>query len=314
MAGRLNEIRPCIGCCVGCIHAVLALEPGACVVNPDVGREYQLEDLKPAATPKRVVVTGAGPAGLAAARMTALRGHKVTVLEERGKIGGVARLAAIPPGRSEVFDIVDFFRRELDRLKVEIRLNTALDDAAIAALRPEVAILASGSLPEMPVIKGLFQTKMTLTTVLDVLDGRSLAGDRVIVLGGGQAGLVLADFLAEKGREVAVLNRRPHFAEEMSSNDRFYLRERLKREAVKLYKRVSIQRFLPDGVEFKSAGEAHRLEGFDTVILSERMTPIREAAARFKKQGIALHIIGDAKNPRTIMHCLSEGEEIGRDI
>lgn len=313
LAGRLNEIRPCVGCCVGCIHAVLALEPGGCVVNPDVGREYQLGALQPAETPKRVVVVGAGPAGLAAARMAALRGHTVTVVEERGKIGGVARLAALPPGRGEVWDIVDFLQRELDRLKVEIRLNAPVD-AAITALRPEVAVLASGSLPEMPVITGLFQTKMTLTTVVDVLEGRSLAGDRVIVLGGGQAGLVLADFLAQKGKEVAVLNRRPHFAEEMSSNDRFYLRERLKHDGVRLYKRVSIQRFLADGVEFKSAGEAHCLSGFDTVILSERMTPIREAAARFKQRGITLHVVGDAKNPRTLMHCLSEGEEIGREI
>jgi NADPH-dependent 2,4-dienoyl-CoA reductase/sulfur reductase-like enzyme len=313
-AGRLEEVRPCIGCCVGCIHAVLALEPGGCVVNPDVGREYQLGDLQPAESPKRVLVVGAGPAGLAAARMAALRGHTVTVVEQRGRIGGVARLAAIPPGRGEVWDIVDFLQRELDRLKVEIRLNAAVDDSALDALRPEVAVLASGSLPEMPVITGLIQTRMTLTTVVDVLGGRSLAGDRVIVLGGGQAGLVLADFLAEKGKEVAVLNRRPHFAEEMSSNDRFYLRERLKRDGVRLYKRVAIQRFLADGVEFKSAGEAHRLEGFDTVVLAERMTPIREAAAHLKQRGIALHVVGDAKNPRTLMHCLSEGEEIGREI
>lgn len=314
LAGRLDEIRPCIGCCVGCIHAVLALEPGGCVVNPDVGREYQLGTLQPAETPKRVVVVGAGPAGLAAARMAALRGHTVTVVEQRGRIGGVARLAAIPPGRGEVWDIVEFLQRELDRLKVEIRLNAVLDDATLAALQPEVAVLASGSLPEMPVITGLIQTEMTLTTVVDVLEGRSLAGDRVIVLGGGQSGLVLADFLAEKGKEVAVLNRRPHFAEEMSSNDRFYLRERLKHDGVRLYKRVSIQRFLPDGVEFKSAGEAHCLSGFDTVVLSERMTPIREAAAHFKQRGIRLHVVGDAKNPRTLMHCLSEGEEIGREI
>jgi NADPH-dependent 2,4-dienoyl-CoA reductase/sulfur reductase-like enzyme len=279
-----------------------------------VGREYQLGALQPAESPKRVLVVGAGPAGLAAARMAALRGHTVTVVEQRGRIGGVARLAAIPPGRGEVWDIVDFLQHELDRLKVEIRLNAAVDDSTLDALRPEVAVLASGSLPEMPVITGLIQTRMTLTTVVDLLGGRSLAGDRVIVLGGGQAGLVLADFLAEKGKEVAVLNRRPHFAEEMSSNDRFYLRERLKRDGVRLYKRVAIQRFLADGVEFKSAGDSHRLEGFDTVVLSERMTPIRDAAAHLKQRGIALHVVGDAKNPRTLMHCLSEGEEIGREI
>ena len=99
LAGDLTAIRPCIGCCLGCIHAVLALEPGSCVVNPQVGREYLIQDDDKAKTPKTVLVAGAGPAGLAVARTAALRGHTVTVCEEKGAVGGLLRLAAIPPGR-----------------------------------------------------------------------------------------------------------------------------------------------------------------------------------------------------------------------
>lgn len=313
-SGDLSRIRPCVGCCLGCIHNVLALEPGSCVVNPDVGREYQLKEADKAETAKRILVIGAGPAGLAAARMAATRGHKVTVCDERGNIGGLARLAAVPPGRSEIMDIVEFLKNELDRLKVEIRLNAEVTKAFIESVSPDEVILASGSLPEMPIIKGLFQTDMTLCTVTDVLDGTTVAGDQVIVIGGGQAGLLSADFLAEKGKEVAVLNRKKHFAEEMSSNDRFYLRERLKRESVRLFKQASVKKFLADGVVFRSQGEEIRLEGFDTVVISEKMTPIREAAAFFKDTDIPVHLIGDTKSPRIIMHALSEGEEIGRAI
>jgi NADPH-dependent 2,4-dienoyl-CoA reductase/sulfur reductase-like enzyme len=127
-AGNLNAIRPCIGCCLGCIHAVLALEPGACVVNPDVGREYLMDRRRNRGLSKTVLVVGAGPAGLAAARMAAMRGHRVTIVEEKGSVGGLLRLAAIPPGRGEIMDVIDFLTREIERLGVALRLNTPLDE------------------------------------------------------------------------------------------------------------------------------------------------------------------------------------------
>ena len=313
-AGQLNRIRPCMGCCLGCIHAVLQLEPGACVVNPDVGREYQLKGENKAEISKKVLVVGAGPAGLAAARMTALRGHQVVLCDEKGQMGGLARLAAKIPGRSEVGDVISFFRNELESLNAEVRLNVELTRELVDEIAPDEVVLATGSMPEMPIIKGLFQTDMELCTVTDILEGHAFAGDQVLVLGGGQAGLMVADFLAEKGKTVVVLNRKRHFAEEMSSNDRFYLRERLTRGGVRLCKQVSVKKFLPDGVIFKSKEGETELTGFDTVVISEKMTPIRQSADLFKNSEIPVHLIGDAKNPRIIMHAISEAEEIGREI
>ncbi len=312
-AGDLTAIRPCIGCCLGCIHAVLALEPGACVVNPDVGREYLLNGEETAGDVKRVLVVGAGPAGLAAARLAAMRGHRVTIVEARGRVGGLLRLAARAPGRGEILDVIDYLCAEIERLGVGLHLNTALDDALVDRLSPDAVILASGSLPDMPIIKGLFTTGMNLLTVTEVLNGR-IVGDRVIILGGGQAGLTTADFLAEKGRTVAVLNRRRHFAEEMSSNDRFYLRERLKRDSVRLYKRVAVKSFTDDGVAFTSAGEPMTLTGFDTVVVAEALTPVRDARRLFERRGLPVHIIGDAKSPRNLMLAQSEAEEIARSL
>ncbi|CAB5160492.1 2,4-dienoyl-CoA reductase [NADPH] (EC [Olavius algarvensis associated proteobacterium Delta 3] len=312
--GITDTIRPCIGCCLACIHAVLALEPGSCVVNPEVGREYLLGDPVPAPASKKVMVIGAGPAGLAAARMAALRGHQVLVLDEKRHAGGLARLAALPPGRGEIMDLVNFLEREVARLGVEIRLNTPVDARIITVEMPDVAILASGSMPEVPLYKGLFQSRMNVVTMLEVLEENAAVGGKAIVMGGNQAGLVVADHLAEQGCDVVVLHRKAHFAEEMSSNDRFYLRERLTAHPVTLFKKVSIKRFFPHGVSFLSNGRPLEIDGFDTVVVSDAMTSIKKPLELFKDRAVDVHVIGDAKSPRTIQFAVGEAEEIGRQI
>ncbi|MBA3008745.1 MAG: NAD(P)/FAD-dependent oxidoreductase [Proteobacteria bacterium] len=312
--GKFSQIRPCVGCCLGCIHAVLAKEPGSCVVNPDVGREYKLKEAQDTKVPLKILVVGAGPAGMAAARMFALHGHKTLVCEKESVLGGLLALAAIAPGRGELEDILKFFRKEMDRLKVEIRYDTPLSAALLDEIRPDKVILATGSLPDMPVIKGLFQTKMAVITNVDLLRKKEKPGNKVVVLGGGMTGLIVADFLADQGKQVVVLNRKKSFAEEMSSNDRYYLRERLKEGKVVLYKNVAIQAFTDDGAIFKSNGKPHTLTGFDTVVISEKQQSIRDAKQLEKNTPAEFYFIGDARSPRHLMYCISEAEEIARSV
>jgi 2,4-dienoyl-CoA reductase-like NADH-dependent reductase (Old Yellow Enzyme family)/thioredoxin reductase len=313
-ANEVRRIRPCVGCCLGCIHTVLKLEPGGCVVNPDVGREYLLTDPPAASRPRRVLVVGAGPAGMAAARMAALHGHPVMLCEQSDQAGGALRLAGLPPGRSDFLELIDYFREELEHLPVDLRFGKALDKALLDEFCPDAVILATGGLPEIPMLKGLYQTGMQLCTVTEVLSGQAETGRRVVVWGGNQAGLVLSDHLASSGCEVVVLHSRHHFGEEMSSNDRFYLRERLTRGNVRLYKEVVVESFLPDGVRFQAAGREHTLAPLDTIVLADRFSPLREAANLLKGRGIETHFIGDAKQPRHLMYAVSEAEEIGRSL
>ncbi len=312
--GNFSEIRPCVGCCLGCIHAVLAKEPGSCVVNPDVGREYKLTDEERPSRSLTILIAGAGPAGMAAARQCARQGHKTIVCEKSPETGGLLSLASKAPGRGEINDILEFFRQEIKALKVDIRYDTELTLDLINEVGPDHVILATGSLPDMPVIKGLFQTKMDLATTVDVMSGKQTVRDRVIVLGGGMTGLITADFLADQGREVVVLNRKKSFAEEMSSNDRYYLRERLKRGGVILYKNVVVKRFTDDGVEFKSNGQEVVLDHFQSVVISEKQTSIKDAVRLGKKTDAEFHLIGDAKSPRHLMYCISEAQEIARSL
>ena len=312
--GAMRRIRPCIGCCLGCIHAVLQLEPGGCVVNPDVGREYLLGDLPPTQQKRRVLVIGAGPAGLAAARIAALQGHTVAVCDQASGPGGALQLAAKPPGRAELMDVVAYFMEELSHLQVPLHWTTPLDNVLFDSFSPEVVILATGSLPEMPLLKGLYRTEMALCTVNEVLSDQTQVGQRVIVWGGNQAGLVLADHLAELGKTVVVLHRKSHFAEEMSSNDRFYLRERLKKAQVTLYKAVAIDRFQRDGVRFRAGDQNVTLSGFGSVVLADNFAPLREAANLLKNRDCEIHYVGDARRPRHLMYAISEGEELARSL
>jgi 2,4-dienoyl-CoA reductase-like NADH-dependent reductase (Old Yellow Enzyme family)/thioredoxin reductase len=314
MQGRFSEIRPCIGCCLGCIHAVLAKEPGSCVVNPDVGREYKIRDEQKPAAMKKVIIAGAGPAGLAAARLFKLQGHQVVVCEKKPAPGGLLALAARAPGRGELGDILRFFQEEIRRLDIDIRYNTEFSLELIREVKPDMVVLATGSMPEMPIVKGLFQTHMELVTCVDIMEGRTVPGKKVIVLGGGMTGLITADFLASQGSEVVVLNRKKSFAEEMSSNDRFYLRERLKAGKVTLFKNVRIKTFTQNGVIFTVDREDVELNDYHMVVISEKHDPIREAVKPAKEAGIPFHFIGDAKTPRHLMYCISEAEEIARSV
>jgi 2,4-dienoyl-CoA reductase-like NADH-dependent reductase (Old Yellow Enzyme family)/thioredoxin reductase len=310
-----GAVRPCIGCCLGCIHAVLQLEPGGCVVNPDVGREYSLSQETAAAERRHILVVGGGPAGMAAARMAALRGHRVTLVEAEARLGGLFRLAAQAPGRQEAGDIINYFSKELERLGVDLQLETPLTQARIDALAPDTVLLATGSLPAMPVIRGFSSTRLPIFTVVEVMSGGEMPpGERVLVLGGGQSALMLADYLAEAGKTVTVLNRGRHFAAEMSSNDRYYLRERLNRHGVQMHKSVSVDGFQARGVNFRSGGQAHALEDLDALVVSEGMTPIRQARSLFEGRDVEVHLIGDAREARNLMLAISEGEEIARTL
>jgi len=253
--GKIKDIRPCIGCCFGCIHQVFNLNEAICVVNPNMGREYLLnEKIKQTEKPKKILIIGAGPAGLAAARTAALKGDKPIIIEEKGNVGGMAKAASAAPGRKEVADIIDYFENQLEKLKVKILLNTPLNQKIIDKIKPDKAVIASGSLADIPLIKGISKTDMQICAVYDILLKKSVCGYNVIIIGGDRAGLTTADYLAEKGKKVVVLHKDKHFAQDMSANDRYYLRERLKKGDITLYKEATLKEILKDGVIFKYKG------------------------------------------------------------
>jgi thioredoxin reductase len=311
--GQLHLLRPCIGCCRGCIENVLALNEATCVMNPELGREYLLGKPKPAVHPRKILVVGAGPAGLACARLLALRGHHVIVVEERDQAGGALVYASKPPGRAELWEMVEYYLSELKRLGVDIRLDTIIDTALAHEPAPGAVVVATGANPRMPQLAGLFDSGLALCTVLDVLSGDVAPGPRVVVLGSDQAAMVTADFLAQGPREVAVLGG-DHFAPELAPNDRTSLRQRLAKAGVRLYKRAFIREFLADGLVIEHQNGRETLTGFRDLVIAEGFRPERRVAEMLGRLGIETHLLGDAKSPRTLLEITAEADELGRAL
>jgi dimethylglycine catabolism A len=201
--GREAEIRPCVGAGY-CVDRVLMGKDALCLHNVATGREAALPQAveRTSGERKRVVVVGAGPGGLEAARVTAERGHSVILFEAAAEPGGQVVLAARATWRRELVGIVRWLAGRLDGLGVEVRLNTLAEDEDVMREAPDVVVIATGGLPEV----GHFTGRELADTVWDVLSGAREAGRDVLIFeeSGGHAPLSCADFVAARGARVEI--------------------------------------------------------------------------------------------------------------
>ena len=320
--GRLIEMRRCIGCnrCIGeAVHSKtpdLVRKP-ICSVNPVVGNELRWKaEYRPAARPKRVLVAGGGVAGLEAARVAAMRGHRVTLLEQGRRIGGQLLIAAKAPGRDSFTDQVYYEENELARLGVEVRLETVADVAMIEALEPEVVVVATGSVPRVP----LDTPGSELPHVVqgwDVLAGRVSTGSRVAVVSQEDYFETpnVAEYLAEQGRQVEVFHKSTHLAADIDRYSMGAVLARLERHGVRIRPNLRLAAVETGVLEFVSAFGAgrYRFEGFDSVVLvygSVPHSPLYEALLA-RRSIPEVYVAGSAWLPRRIAEATQHGASIG---
>jgi 2,4-dienoyl-CoA reductase (NADPH2) len=190
--GRSKEINTCIACNQACLDHAFKGKLASCLVNPRAVHETELI-IRMAAAKKRVAVIGAGPAGLAAASTLAERGHRVTLYDAAGQIGGQFNLAKRVPGKEEFEETLRYFGQRIARSGVTLRLNTRVQAADLLAEKFDEVILATGVTPRNPRIPG--QEHPKVLSYIDVLLGRQPVGQRVALIGAGGIGFDVAEFL-----------------------------------------------------------------------------------------------------------------------
>ena len=318
--GRLGEIRRCISCtrCIDEASESLYIPyTPMCSINPVIGRELRWEQqFKPAEKAKRVVVVGGGLAGCEAARIAAMRGHKVTLLEQGKRLGGQLLIAAKAPGRDSFEDQVFFEENEMVRAGVDVRLETAADVAAIKALKPDAVVIATGAVPRVP----HDVTGLDLPHVVqgwDVMKGKAATGNRVAIVSQEDyyETASVADYLASKGKQVTVFHKNVHLGWEIARYSVGMALARMESLGVTIVPNVTLTKIDSSGIDLVSAfgGKTYRHDGFDSVVLVYGAVAQPDLYDQLKADGgiAQLYLAGAAWLPRRMAEATRHGADIG---
>ncbi len=330
--GKADEIRPCVDCLQGCMERLFSGKPVECLCNAQVGYEGERK-IHRVRKPKSVVVLGAGPAGLEAAVTAARRGHHVTVYDTADDIGGQLPLVAAPPGREEFGRLLDFYRKQVKKLGINLKLGKKISMQAIRKNKPNAVLLATGSSQIVPDIPGTDRPEVVMAW--DALLDRVELGEKVAVIGGGAVGIETAIAIASRGtldgeslkfllkheaedtdtlkelvnrgsHQVTVIEMLEKIGKDIGMVNRWVFLKELKLLGVNSITGATVKAIGDEGVVYEKEGET-LAELADSVVLALGSKPNDELEKELKQAGFQYEKIGDVKETRKIIDAVHEG-------
>ena len=311
--GATEDIRACIACNQACIGHMLNACSISCIQHPETGRELEFGILVPTTLKKRIMVAGGGPAGMKAACIAAARGHKVTLYESSGTLGGQVNLAQLLPGRTEFGGLATNLRRELEKESVEIRLNLPVTPKLVNEECPDAVIVATGAVPFSSYIEGAEDAHVV--TAWQVLEGKVNIGARAVVADWrcDWVGLGLAERLARDGCHVRLAVNGMVGGQTIPQYARDAWLGNLHKLGVEIIPHVRLF-----GVDSKDAYFQHTLSGepvvmetVDTLVTALGNAPNTGLELALKEIAVPHHVIGDSLSPRTAEEAILEGLKVG---
>jgi 2,4-dienoyl-CoA reductase-like NADH-dependent reductase (Old Yellow Enzyme family)/thioredoxin reductase len=294
-----TPLRPCLGTVDGCSERIRHFEPAGCQVMPELGRETRT--VPPVVAPRRVLVVGAGPAGCEAATYAAGRGHEVTLVDEQPEVGGALRLIEAAPGGAPFGWLAEYYRQELERRSVELRLEHRATRQELAELDVDHLIVATGARSAIPDLRGF--DVGPLAPVEDVLADDEIAPTTAIVLGASRRAVYAALAMADRGARVVMIDhRREGIARDASALMRRQYRRELARRGVRPLT-VAVVEVLASGVRTADGVEVPG----ELIVVALDARSDRLDVGRIDPARVAT--IGDAKEPRSIMDAIAEARD-----
>ena len=308
---RLEDMIPCIACLQGCVANMYAGKPLCCLTNPYLGHES--EPIAPADHAKKIMVIGGGVAGLCAAFIAKEKGHDVTLYEAGSVLGGNMRLAAYPPGKGDITNMIRSYIHRCEKDGVKIVMNCEVTAELIEQEKPDSVILATGSKTLILPIEGI--DNPTIIHGSDLLEGKRAAGKKVLVVGGGMVGCETAAFLGEQEHDVTVIEFRDTVGADVIHEHRVYLMKDFEDYDIKEITGAKVCKFYEDGVEYETAdGTHHETRGYDSVILSmgyRNYNPLEETVRELVPD---TYVIGDAIKARRALDATKEAYEVASQL
>ena len=293
MEDRPEDIRPCIRCNEGCLERTFFnFKAITCAVNPTISREGEL-DLKPAAKPRKIAVVGGGPAGMEAARVCKLRGHEVTLFEEK-ELGGLLHEASVPEFKSDIRPLCKYLITQIEKLgiPVEHKKASAADLAGYDAV-----ICATGSRPILPGVPGI--DKPGVMDALEVLSGARKPEGRIAVIGGGLVGTETALHLAEQGMHTTLVEMLPKIMNGVAATDQLAYSERIAKADMEVCTGTRLVSIGDGEITVSDRTGTHTIPA-DSVIIAIGLKAQDSLYGELCAQGKEAYLVGDAVHPGKI--------------